>query len=210
MIAKAILFLVTAAWALTVSYPYVLLAMACGLAHKPAWQGTNLTAEWRPWFAKIWHYSTTIGRGIIFHPLSNRGKDTTLDTRIEFHEDTHVVQLECLMTLSLVLGGVVAAVTGDLVLGFWIHWSGGAWQLPNFLCAVLRHGPEPFNADEPRSWIARVMESAYRNSEHERSAYAQTDMIGHLMGKPVSWIVLHEMRRAAENKQHREWLAHAP
>ena len=79
------------------------------------------------------------------------------DPHIAAHEETHSQQIEDSMLRSLIVGGCVAAATGDVWLGLAIWISGGLWQIPNFLTAAARHG-----------W-----RHAYRDAEHERSAYAQ-------------------------------------
>lgn len=107
----------------------------------------RLTAEWRPWAAKLWRFSTTIGFGKIFQPGA-RDSATIVQ-----HEEIHSRQIEDLMLLSLVVGSVAAC--WDWRLGLGVYLSGGVWQLPNFIAAWLR-GERP-----------------YRDSEHERSAYAQ-------------------------------------
>jgi hypothetical protein len=74
------------------------------------------------------------------------------------------------MAVVLVLSLVVAVVwwcspgggwSGGAVVWVVLWWSGGMWQLPNFVAAGLRHG-----------W---TLDGVYRKSEHELSAYAQTD-----------------------------------
>lgn len=155
---KWILFAFVAPWALTVAWPWVLLLWAIRAVTLLEWEeGGVLTAELRPWAAKIWRYSTTLGRGIIYQPdcRAPRGVPTT---RIQRHERVHVRQTEDLMMLSFVVGLVVALCTGAWWLWPVLWWSGGMWQLPNFITAMLRGG------------------NAYRDSEHERAAYGETDL----------------------------------
>ena len=149
-----VLFAITAPWSLTVGWSWVLL-MRLFAATDLRWEpGLVLTAEWRPWAARIWRYSTTLGRGIIYQ---SRHREAGKWTSIQAHEHVHIRQIEDAMALSLVLGLIVGGVTGNWWLGAVLWWSGGMHQLPNFLTAMLRGG------------------NAYRDSEHERSAYAQTD-----------------------------------
>lgn len=150
------------------------LSMACLLAHKPRFEGAGiLTLKWREWFATgadgkgKWKYSTTLGRTIWFQP-DVRGTSASLDERLERHERVHVRQFEDSMVLSFIIGFVVAIgmwANVDAAAGFiwWLSiWTSGAlWLVPNFLTAGLRYG-----------W-----KHVYRDSEHERSAYAQTDKI---------------------------------
>jgi hypothetical protein len=183
---------VTLPWALTVSYPYVLLSILLGFAQGLKWQtGAVMIATWKPWFGKKWKYSTTLGRGIVYHPMADIGPDEKIDSRIERHEHVHVRQIENYMLLSLIVGAVVFAFTGDWLLGLLLWWSGGMWQLPNFITAGLVHG-----------W-----RHVYRDSEHERSAYAQTDMFKMLTGGKGSWIQWREDWRKAEDEQHKRWEA---
>jgi len=156
-----ILFLITLPWTLTVGYSWVILAVLGGAARAPKFDHGHgvLTAEWREWAAKYWGYSTTLGRGIIYQPGA-RDDIYGPSNSTEEHEDIHIYQNEDMMVLSLIIGLVVGSVTSNWVLAGAIYWSGGLWQLPNFLTAVLRHGPKYY----------------YWGSEHERSAYAQTDV----------------------------------
>lgn len=155
-----------------------------------------LTTEWRPWFAKFWKYSTTLGRSKIFYPGA-RDPAVEMDERIEKHEQVHVAQVEDLMLLSFLLGLIVFARTGDFYLGMGIWVSGGAWQLVNFVTAIFRYGhllklPAGTRWQKVKSIIPAVVEIAYGDSEHERSAYAQTDLIAD--GK--SWSDLRDIARS--------------
>lgn len=142
-----------------------------------------LTTFWRPWFSNFWKFSTTLGRGILYHP-SHRDPSVEDDERIEQHERIHVAQVEDLMFLSFFVGLITSIVTEDVLFGFLLWVSGGAWQLPNFVTAVLRHGhlvkkPEGVGFFASiKSILSQIFLIAYRDSEHERSAYAQTDVLG--------------------------------
>ena len=134
----------------------VLLAVLLFFAHKPKFAPYGvLTAQWRPWFAKVWKYSTTFGRGIIYHPKIADGTPNIIDSDVEKHEMIHVRQSEDRILLALLIGLIVFFITKNWVLGLSIWTSGFLWQLPNFLTALLRGG------------------HVYRDTEHERSAYAQ-------------------------------------
>jgi len=118
----------------------------------------------------LWRYSTTIARGMIFQP--------NLSPRTIQHEYVHVRQAEDRVLLAFVVSLVVAFVELEpLWLILWI--TGIAWQLPNFLTAVMRGGHVYRGAD------GRI------GPEHERSAYAQTDT-HHVKG--VSWLDYNESR----------------
>jgi hypothetical protein len=164
-----LLFLVTLPWTLTVGYGWVLLAILVGAAKAPKFDyGYGiLTAEWRAWAAKYWGFTTTVGRGIICQP-EVRDDVHGPSNPTEYHEDIHVYQVEDAMALSLIVGLIVGGVTGDWILAGVLWWSGGMWQIPNFLTAVLRYGPKYY----------------YWGAEHERSAYAQTDLDEH----DKSWV----------------------
>ncbi len=171
-----VLFAFTFPWAL-ITWLIGLLSIAAYVAHKPRFeQAALLTLEWRPWVREKlgFRYSTTLGR-LIWYNIGHRdtkpgedgaGVEAELDERLERHETVHVRQVEDRMILAFLVGLAVA-------IGFWTHghvgagfawwlglWtSGGVWQVPNFLGAICRYG-----------WIG-----VYRDSEHERSAYGQTD-----------------------------------
>ena len=110
-----------------------------------------LAATWRPWAAKRWKYSTTLSRGMVLQ--------ADADERTVKHEFVHVRQVEDRLLLALIVSCLIASVQWN---PWWlILWpTGVAWQLPNFLTAVLRGG------------------DVYRDTEHERSAYSQTDNKG--------------------------------
>ncbi len=155
-----VLFGFTAPWGLTVGYGWLLLLCVIGLAEWKAirFQGAAvLTTKWKPRWAAKFGFTTTVGRAVIYDP-SWYDATIAVDNRVEKHEFVHIAQIEDLMVLSFVVGLVAAVVTGSWQLGALLWWSGGAWQLPNFVTAFIRYG-----------W-----KGAYRDTEHERSAYAQT------------------------------------
>lgn len=160
-VGRWVLYGLTLPWTLTVGYGWVILMCLILAAEWESlrFQGTAvLTTQWRKWASKRWNYSTTLGRGVIYHP-DHVDDDSAIDTRLERHEHVHVRQIEDLMLLSFVIGAVVAALTQVWWHGLIVWWSGGAWQLPNFVAAWLR------------GW------DVYRDTEHERSAYSRTDVI---------------------------------
>lgn len=144
--------------AFVLGYLYVLFFTAIFAAKdlkfdKEMW---TLTATWRPWVTKFWKYSTTLSYGIIYQP--------GVSPRTIKHEHVHVRQVQDRCTLAFFLG-LAALITGLatmsaplcwFALGLWL--TGPIYQVPNFLTAVLRGG------------------HVYRDAEHERSAYAQTDL----------------------------------
>jgi hypothetical protein len=169
-------------WPAFLGWLFPILAFCLGAAKDFAFIGDGvLTNTWRPWVVKPrdflqkikwpfgamfdaqgnrtlskplavarnwWKYSTTLSRGMVLQP--------GISERVLKHERVHVRQVEDLLVLALTLSLVAATTTWN---PWWLLlWpSGVVWQLPNFLTAILRGG------------------HPYRDSEHERSAYAQTD-----------------------------------
>jgi hypothetical protein len=131
---------------------WVGLMMAIGAAKAPKLEEQLiLTAEWRPWVRKIWRYSTTLGRGIVYQP-HHRTRP-----RIPAHERVHVRQGADDSVRALVIGAILTAATLEPV--FMLLWpTGQLWRATNFLTAWLRGF------------------DLYRGAEHERSAYGQTDL----------------------------------
>ena len=155
-----------------IGWGYVLLLTLVGAAHQWSFDAENLVlnAKWRPWVTKFNKYSVTVSRGIIYHPA--HGDDT------KAHEMVHVRQGEDAVFLGLLLGAVVAillAADADPLASFFGFWIAGvAFKAPNWLTALLRGG------------------HAYRDCEHERSAYAQTDK--HHVRDGKSWLEVHTSR----------------
>lgn len=141
-------------------------------------QGTGvLIARTRPKAAKFWGFSTTIGRAILYHPDVYDGTPE-LEHRVERHEFVHIRQFEDDQLRALLTALVMWFATGSA-------WSLMLWpagllaMVPNFVTAVLRFG-----------W-----KGIYRDAEHERSAYAQTD-VAHVTGK--SWDQLRDEARKSQ------------
>jgi hypothetical protein len=157
--------------AMLFGYSYVILFTLLFAAHR--WRfdlsTLTLTAWWRPWASRWWRYSTVLSYGVIYQPYPSE--------LVEQHEMVHVRQAQDLMCLSLLVGSIAGLVArldlnpGWVFLGVWA--SGVAWKLPNFLGAILRGG------------------HVYRDAEHERSAYAQTD-VHHV--REQSWLEDHLSR----------------
>ena len=108
-----------------------------------------LMVTWRPWFAKRWRYTTTLGLVMGTHDPYD-----VSDTLVA-HELIHVRQYIDMNLLGLAIGGLVCIADWRWGLGIWAS-SGMLWLVPNFLTGWIRYG------------------DAYYGSEHERSAYAQT------------------------------------
>lgn len=150
-----------------------------------------LTARTRKWAAEFWGYSTTVGRAILYHPSAY--DDPDINNRTERHEFVHIRQNEdaCLWGFA---GGALSSGTATALFGLSLGEFFGVWlsiwcwsvaaMLPNFVTAVMRFG-----------W-----HGIYRDTEHERSAYAQTDPTG---DPPLrSWAE----RRARERERQEGWL----
>lgn len=187
-------FAFTLPWSLT-AWLLGLLSMLVFATKIPRFEGAGiLTVQLRSWLSRRWGYSTTIGRVIFwgdgFRTLKDDDPDTEanerveseLDERHERHERTHIWQIEDLMLLSFLVGLVTAIHTGDWGFGFFLWWSGGFWQVPNFLMAFLRFGHtvswpqgDAKTWDKFKAFAKNVYEVIYRDSLHERGAYGTTD-----------------------------------
>lgn len=167
-----------------------LLALACFVAHRPRFEGAAVfSLRLRDWISRrTGRYSTTVLRTIFWHPgreIPAVLADET-DTPHEQHERVHVVQIEdaALQGFALGLGLATALWTFGWYAEAW--QPAGAWALvwllapvvtaTNAASAVLRYGlARRVRPDgTPRSWWARLADVAYLDSEHERSARAQT------------------------------------
>ena len=141
------------------------------------WQGAGvLTARANPKFAKRWGFTTTLGRAVLYHP-SAWDQTEEVDNQVEKHEFVHIKQWEDACVWGFASGlfsGLLAWwMTGYGVGAFFAVWM-TVWLLSvatmatNFLTAIARYGPK----------------GIYLDTEHERSAYAQTDLIRHA---DMSW-----------------------
>jgi hypothetical protein len=115
------------------------------------------TVTWRPWVAKRWRFSTTVGHGFAFHPKAGG--------LTEYHEFVHIDTYEDLCILGAVLGGLLCIVSWKAGLILWCS-SGAPWLLPNFITGWIRFG------------------DAYYGSSHERFAYAATKVEVPNNGRP--------------------------
>jgi hypothetical protein len=144
---------------------FPLLAVACFFARDLRMiDDAVLAATWRPWLvAKGWRWSMTLAAGMVLHPDSGE--------RVLAHERVHVRQAEDNAIGALVFALLVSLV--ELHPAWMLLWpSLMLIQTGAFLGAVLRGG------------------DVYRDAEHERSAYAQTD----LRPDGSSWLGQHESR----------------
>jgi len=151
-----------------------------------------LTNEFRQWVVKKrgesgwswWKWTTTIGRGSLGQPGAFN------DQRIIRHEAVHIRQGVDASAKGLVLATIEVMTVGDWWLAWALWGSSWAWQLINFVTALLRHYRErpPF-VGWAQHWLVNVM---YYESEHERSSYGQTDP--HPQGG-CSWVELWKISR---------------
>jgi hypothetical protein len=153
-------------WPRFLGWAFPLLAVTCFFARDlRLLEDAVLVATWRPWFAARWKYFTALAAGWCIHPKHAEPEIA--------HERVHVRQMEDLALAGLVLAIVVS-------LAAWSPWGLLLWpgalvlKACNFLGAVLRGG------------------HVYRDAEHERSAYAQTD----LRPDGTSWLKEHESASA--------------
>lgn len=169
------------------------LLLMAGFAHRPRFEGAAImTLQWRPWVAKRYRYSLTFLRLIIWGPgfreLDPNDTTTELDENHERHERVHVRQFEDAAVQGFFLGLGLASV--QWAFGWCVEaWQPAVlWELTWLLfplmsaagwgTALLRWGLAPkqrARGGADRSWWARIFDVAYRDSEIERSAYAQTD-----------------------------------
>lgn len=194
-------FAFSVAWAL-LGWAWVALAVGLFFADYKTLRyehdGMLVTAEWRSWFAKFYRYSTTVGRGVIYYPGVRDASDG-LDERVERHERVHIWQKEDISFRFLLVGILVTAWTGDWGLGIFLWLSAPLWMITNFGTALLRfsHNAEWPKTDENglkkffKFMHHLFVDIAYRDSEHERSAYAQTALLG-----DQSWWQFREKQRA--------------
>ncbi len=84
-------------------------SLACVI--KPRWY-TN-------WWLERWN-GGTLGHAIVY------GNAQFRDTPLEYHEGVHVEQYEASMLMGFFIGAIVAAVTGNYILGCIIWTTAGA------------------------------------------------------------------------------------
>jgi hypothetical protein len=144
-----------------------------------------LTALIRDRFKKYWRYSTTVVNFIFFQ--HRRAMKTDALWRVEKHERVHVRQFQDYTVLAFFVGYFVVLLTGNWLLGLGLWLSGPFWMLPNFFTALLRNArPRPSGVGWWQHWGINTM---YRDSEHERSAYAQT------YRHPDDWVTMRVLWR---------------
>lgn len=157
------------------------LAMVLGIARDPRWEGPAvLSLVWSEWISKRWRYSTTLGR-VIFYQPDHRDDDADIDTRLERHEHVHVRQCEDLMVHAIPVGIAAWLIYDAWLFGLLVWALSPLLIFLNFVTAAARYGT---GKNKDGAWIP------YVESEHERSAYAQTDLPRKL---GTSWQALREI-----------------
>lgn len=192
-----------------ISYFLGLLSMITFFTHAPRFEGAGiLSLRLRDWFSKksgkdedgtedkgFSRYSSTLFRTIFWHesrPVPETIAEE-LDSRHERHERKHIHQFEDACVQGFFLGMALASC-------LWVFgWHTEAWQpalvweltwllMPLMLTAtwftaLLRYGPSAKVRPngEKRTWFARLYDTAYLDSEIERSARSQTE--GRVNGK---------------------------
>lgn len=143
------------------------LAIVLGVAHKPRWEPlAKLSLVWRPWVEVkmgVTRYSFTLLR-TVFYIEGARDESPEATTKTERHEGRHIVQVEDNMFIA---GNAALTMLGfghDPWSCFMVWCLGAIMQLPKYVTGGMRYGW--------KNW--------YLDAEHERSAYAQTDMLGQL------------------------------
>jgi hypothetical protein len=138
------------AWPRFLGWLFPLLAVALFLGHDlRILDGAVLACTWRPWLiAKGWRWSMTLAAGMCLHPA--------YEGRVLEHERVHVRQAED-SALGALPFAIIASIAGGSAWWMLLWPSLMLLQVGAFLGAVLRGG------------------DVYRDAEHERSAYAQTD-----------------------------------
>lgn len=167
---KTLIYRILTGLSFLLGYLFLFLSLALLVAHKTNLSLTRPTAQWRPWFGKRWKYSTTLGICTVFNA------EHLENVRLHQHELVHVRQFgDDALFFVLLAGWEVLAFFSPLwfrmVLTVPVVWL--LLYVAKFLGAWLRHG------------------HVYRDSEHERSAYAQTDLWS---GSDTSWLDSHTSR----------------
>ena len=156
-------------WLLPFTFQLVLQSVVVALLSLPLWNKPFfregiLVVQWREWWDKRWRYTTNLGFVVGGSP------DDIHNPATWFHEvGVHVKQYEDLAVRATILAAAIF---------YWVPWQvalvvwatgGPLWLLPNYLTALRFR-----KAGKKLGWgIGNTM---YMMSEHERSAYAQTEV----------------------------------
>ncbi len=156
-------------WLLPLTFQLVLQSVVLALLSLPLWSNPFfregiLVVRWREWFDDRWNYTTCLAFVMGVSDYSVDRPDTW------FHETgVHVKQYEDLAVLSTIIAAsIFAFVPWQVALVVWAT-GGPLWLLPNYLTALRFR-----KAGKELGWS--IGNTIYMMSEHERSAYAQTEV----------------------------------
>lgn len=149
------------------------LLLACRVVHSPRWEAGVLMTTRRAGATR----SLAFGRFVGF---TEAGRASL---RVKRHELTHVAQSEDLAFAGFVVGSLLGGALA-FVAPWWAAASAAhaLWLGLPFILA-LEYGTAPLRygvAGGSGSWLARWYRTGARMSQHERSAYAQSD-------DPAAW-----------------------
>lgn len=111
-----------------------------------------LTLTWRQWVADRWRYDMALMFCRIAHPRRNEASAE----RLAQHERVHIRQAIDIVVLGALVAFFVVWASPGIAFALWT--SSPLWKLAYFAGVLLRGNGH-----------------IYRDAEHERSAYAQTD-----------------------------------
>jgi hypothetical protein len=124
--------------------------------------GLILSGYWAPWVSRFWRYSNAFGRVTIYQHKLISG-DPSSAKRVRTHEQTHIRQSDDDMLKAFLVGVVAGLCAWNYWLFIGIWCSGFVWLMVHYLASMFRYG-------------ANRMQRVYRQAEHERAAYAQSDL----------------------------------
>lgn len=160
---------------LIISWLGATILCVCQLAHKPTFEhGPILSAQWKPWFAKYWHFSVGFGYVTIYqHSAISGGVNRT--KRVRAHERVHTRQSIDMTVIACLVGLISGLWTWNFWLFVGIWCSGIFWLLVCYLTSLLRYGADGWR-------------QIYKQAEHERAAYAECE----LDSKGNTWLEYYE------------------
>jgi len=175
---RRIIYVPLAVFSYILGYLWVVAALVFFFAHRPRWDTDTgrLRAQWRPWFAKRFKFSTTVA-AIIYHP--SHLEHPEIFERLRQHELVHIRQFD---DESIALWAALGLYGLHLLIQSWWYTA-----------------PALFFGMVVSNYVGRSLGAwcrgghIYRDAEHERSAYAQTDRIrADMVGR--SWLEDHLSR----------------
>lgn len=112
----------------------------------------SIDATWRPWVARRWKYSTTLGLSVIYNP--KHLENPTDRERLQRHESVHVRQHE-----NQAISGALLAIPLFFIapLGALVVWClSPLLPASHWIGAMLRGKPPYLGAEDERSARAQV------------------------------------------------------